>query len=170
MRTLFLLRHAKSSWAETLPDHDRPLAARGSRAARRMADHLEAEGIRPALVLCSPARRTRQTLDALRPALGEQCTVRFEPGLYGADVEEIVELLRRLDPAVESAMVIGHNPGLQDLALLLAGDGDESALAQADAKFPTAALATLELGDTAWAALSPGAAYLRSVVLPRTLE
>jgi phosphohistidine phosphatase len=169
MRTLFLLRHAKSSWADAMPDHDRPLAPRGSRAARLMAAHLESEGIRPALVLCSPARRTRETLDALRKVLGEHSTVRVEPDLYGADAEEILEHLRGLDSAIDSAMVIGHNPGLEDLALLLAGDGDDAALAQLDAKFPTAALATLELGASPWAELAPGGAYLRSVVLPRRL-
>jgi phosphohistidine phosphatase len=169
MRTLFLLRHAKSSWAEALPDHERPLAPRGARAARSMADHLESEGIRPALVLCSPARRTRETLDALRPVLGPHSTVRVEPELYGADAEEILDLLHGLDAATESAMVIGHNPGLEDLAHVLAGDGDDEARAQLDAKFPTAALATLELGGTQWAELVPGVAYLRSVVLPRDL-
>ena len=170
VRTLFLLRHAKSSWAEALPDHDRPLSPRGSRAAVSMAEHLASEGIRPALVLCSPARRTRQTLDALRPVLGDQSTVRVEPALYGADAEEILDLLRPLGTATDSVMVIGHNPGLQDLALLLAGDGVGAALAQLHAKFPTAALATLELGEVPWAGLAPGAAYLRSVVLPRTLD
>ena len=134
-----------------------------------MAAHLESEGIRPALVLCSPARRTRQTLDALQPALGGGAKVRVEPALYGATAGEILELLLLVDPANDSAMVIGHNPGLEDLALLLAGDGDEAALAQLDTKFPTAALATLELGDAPWAELVPGAAFLRSVVLPRSL-
>jgi phosphohistidine phosphatase len=134
-----------------------------------MADHLESAGIRPALVLCSPARRARETLDALHPVLAGHSTVRVEAELYGADAEEILHLLRGLDAATESAMVIGHNPGLEDLALLLAGDGDHEARTQLDAKFPTAALATLELGETPWAELVPGVAYLRSVVLPRNL-
>jgi phosphohistidine phosphatase len=167
---LLLLRHAKSSWADpALADHDRPLAPRGTRAAERIAGHLRSEGIRPALLLCSSARRARDTLEALRPALGESPDVRIDEGLYGADATEILERLRTVDPDVASVLVVGHNPGLHDLAVGLAGDGDESALAQLRTKFPTGAMATLDLGASSWAQLAPGQAYLARVVLPRQL-
>jgi phosphohistidine phosphatase len=170
-RTLLLLRHAKSSWSEpALSDHDRPLAPRGRRAAGLIAAHLRAAEIRPALVLCSSARRTRDTLEVLRPSLGETTEVRIEERLYGAGVTEILALLRTIDPAVPSAMVIGHNPGLEDLALALAGDGTEAALRQLRSKFPTGALATLDVRSAAWPQLAFGAAFLRSVVLPRELD
>jgi phosphohistidine phosphatase len=169
-RTLLLLRHAKSSWSDSaISDHDRPLAPRGQRAAGLIAAHLRTEEIRPALVLCSSARRTRDTLAALRPALDETTDVRIEERLYGAGVTAIVALLRTVDPAVPSVMVIGHNPGLEDLALALAGDGNEAALSQLRTKFPTGALATLELRSSAWPQLAFGDAFLRSVVLPREL-
>ena len=168
MRTLWLLRHAKSSWAESVPDHDRPLARRGSRAARMMAEHLVAAGVRPTLVLCSSAARTRATLDALRPAL-HRSVVSVEPALYGADSAEILDRLRRVEPDVESVMVIGHNPGLQDLAIELAGNGERATLDRLHAKFPTGALATLDLGETSWSVLGAGQTSLTDLMVPKQL-
>lgn len=169
MTTLFLLRHAKSSWDDpALPDHDRPLAPRGVKAARRIAEHLQSARIRPELVLCSSARRTRDTLALVEPALATYVTVEIEDELYGAGPSELIERLRRVDSEVDSAMLIGHNPGLQDLAVELAGGGDADALEQLHAKFPTAALATLEL-TSPWAALASDDATLTSLVLPRRL-
>ena len=125
MKTLLLLRHAKSSWADpTVADHDRPLAPRGVRAAHQIESHLRREGIRPALVLCSSAGRAQETLSAVRPALGDSADVRIESDLYGADAATILQRLRSVDPTVASVMIIGHNPGLELLAVDLAGDGD----------------------------------------------
>jgi phosphohistidine phosphatase len=168
---LLLLRHAKSSWDDpALADHDRPLSPRGQDAARRIARHLQAEGVAPALVLCSSARRTRDTLDALRPVLDDTTVISVENGLYGADADDLLDRLHAVDATVPSVMLIGHNPGLQDLAIELAGKGDESALAQLRVKFPTAALATLDLGRVGWARLGSGRASLSSLVLPRQLD
>ena len=170
-RTLLLLRHAKSSWNDpAVADHDRPLAPRGDRAARLVAEHLRSEGVHPALVLCSSARRTRDTLELIRPALAADADVRIEPDLYGADPDEILDLVRTVDESVPSVLVIGHNPGLEDLAFHLAGDGDEAALDELRTKFPTAALARFDLGPSTWADLGAGAAYLTSLVVPRDLE
>src|SRR5512139_2970963 len=156
MKRLYLLRHAKSSWDDpTLADHDRPLAPRGRRAARVMAEHLRRKGIAPELVLCSPSRRTRQTLTRLAPALGENADVQLESELYAACAADLLEVLREVD----SLMMIGHNPGVQDLALSLARRG--SAITRVRSKFPTGALATLEL-DGSWRELAPGSAELVS--------
>src|SRR5947208_6008892 len=142
-RALYLLRHAKSSWDDPdLDDHDRPLAKRGVRAAGAIARHIRREGIQPALVLCSSARRARQTLDLIAPAIGD-ADAWVEPELYGAGVADLLRRLARLPPSVPSAMLIGHAPTLQDLALRLAGRGDPEALGRLRAKMPTAALATL---------------------------
>jgi phosphohistidine phosphatase len=171
VRTLLLLRHAKSSWADSaVSDHDRPLAPRGARAAKRVANRLQAEAIRPALVLCSSARRARDTLDALGPSLDETTVISTEEGLYGADADQLLDRLHAIDKGTPSVMVVGHNPGLEDLAVRLAGDGDQAALAQLHTKFPTAALATLDLGSMDWARLGPGQAFLTSLVLPRDLR
>lgn len=167
MKRLYLLRHAKSSWDDpALADHERPLAKRGRRASKVIAKHLDGQRVEPALVLCSPARRTRETLERIASALG-QPEVRFEPELYGASSSELVERLREVPDEVDSVMVIGHNPAVQDLALTLAGGGRDAESMQV--KFPTAALATLELEGT-WNELGPGRATLIDFVRPRELE
>jgi phosphohistidine phosphatase len=162
-RLLYLLRHAKSSWDdERLADRDRPLAPRGRRAAERMARHLRDEGILPSLVLCSPARRTRETLEAVGPG-GE---VRIEDELYGASEAALLGRLQRVPDAVESVMLIGHNPAMQELAVGLAGAG--ARLEDVEAKFPTGALATLAVPG-GWRELAPGSAELVAFVKPREL-
>jgi phosphohistidine phosphatase len=134
-----------------------------------MAAHLPSAGVRPALVLCSSSRRTLETLDALRLALGEGADVRIEPDLYGADAWEILERLRAVDDAIPQVLVIGHNPGLQDLAIELAGEGDAALLNRLRTKFPTGALATFDF-DVAWAELRPGHAHLTHLVTPKDLS
>ena len=126
MRSLYLLRHAKSSWADpALSDHERPLAPRGRRDAKRIAAHLLELGIAPELVLCSTALRTRETLELIRPALDAAAIVELEAALYAAWAETLLERLREVPDERRSVMLIGHNPGLEDLALMLASAGPE---------------------------------------------
>jgi phosphohistidine phosphatase len=168
MHTLYLLRHAKSSWADpSLPDQERPLAPRGIRDAQRIAKHLVRLGIEPELVLCSSAERTRETLELVRPALGASSTVRLEAELYAASSEELLNRIRAVPEAVASVMLIGHNPGLQDFALFLTSAGGE--LGRLKAKFPTAALATLTLPTTTWSRLSKADALLAGFAVPKQL-
>jgi phosphohistidine phosphatase len=169
VRVLYLLRHAKSDWSdESLDDHDRPLAPRGRKAIQRMAAYIDDAGVRPALVLCSTAVRARQTLEGVERALGPDADVWMEDALYGAGAHELQDRLRHLPPAVPSVMVIGHNPGLEDLALGLAGGGEAGAVARMGMKFPTAALATLEVPG-GWKSLKRGAATVTAFVVPRAL-
>jgi phosphohistidine phosphatase len=134
MRRLFLLRHAKSSWDDSeLLDHDRPLAPRGRRAMELLAEHLVRERVLPTLVLCSSAQRTRETLEWIAPALGEGISVRIEDELYAASELRLFERLRAVEVGVESLMLIGHNPGLEQLALSLAGRSVTPARSRADA-------------------------------------
>jgi phosphohistidine phosphatase len=168
MHTIYLLRHAKSSWSDpTLPDQQRPLARRGRRDAKRVAKHLVQLGIVPDLVLCSSAQRTRETLELLRAALGATTSVVLEAELYAASADTLLEHLRAVPEEVASLMLIGHNPGLQDLALLLASAGAE--LERLEAKFPTAALATLALPNATWSQLSQADAMLDAFVVPKQL-
>jgi phosphohistidine phosphatase len=168
MPVLYLLRHAKSSWDDpTLADRDRPLAPRGRRDAKVMVEHLRRAGIAPELVLCSPSRRTRQTLKRIAPGLGEHVDVRIEPRLYAGSAADLLEVLNQVADEVRSVMVIGHNPGIQDLALSLARDGP--GVARVRDKFPTAALATLEV-DGSWPELGPGGAVLVSLAKPKELS
>ena len=167
MRSVYLLRHAKSSWTTGAPDHERPLAGRGRRAAKAIARHLREQGIEPELVLCSTARRARETLGRIEPALGAP-TVLIEPGLYGASKDELLDRLCGVPDGVGSVMLIGHNPGIQLLALELARPG--AGARELEEKYPTAALVTLAFPDASWEALGPGSAELVGFVRPRDLE
>ena len=169
MRRVYLLRHAKSSWKDrSLADRDRPLAGRGKRAAKAVAVHIEAEGIRPYLVLCSPARRSRETLKRVEAAFGDCVEARFEEALYGASEAELLARLRGLPPEVDSVMIVGHNPGLEELALALASEGAERARLQE--KYPTAAFATIDLPADDWSAIEPGSGRLVDYIRPRDLD
>jgi phosphohistidine phosphatase len=167
---LYVLRHAKSSWKEPgQEDHERPLAPRGRKAAALLSRHLERAGIRPALVLCSSARRARETYEAVVPA-GELVV---ERELYGASAPELLERLRAVPDSTASVMLIGHNPGLQYLVLCLAAPPLESASAAPELerlreKFPTCALAVLRF-EPPWRRLGPQAAELIEVVWPSRL-
>ncbi len=165
---LWLLRHAKSSWDEPeLDDRDRPLAARGERSADRMSGYLRAEGIRPDVVLCSSALRTRQTLARVLPALGPELEIHIEPRLYTFDAGSLLERVRAIPDAV-SVMLIGHNPAMQELAVRLAARGDRlDTLAQ---KFPTGALAELEFPVGSWHDVATSTGELTRFVVPRELD
>lgn len=164
---LWLLRHAKSSWEDPAArDEDRPLAPRGARAVERMREHLETLRIRPELVLCSSAVRTRQTLAAVLPALGSALEVRIEERLYTFDAGVLLARLGEVPPAVSSVLVVGHNPAMQDLAVRLADRGDR--LGDLAAKLPTCAFAEIAFSSGSWGALDHG--ELTRFVVPRELE
>jgi phosphohistidine phosphatase len=168
MKTIYLLRHAKSSWANPeIGDLDRPLATRGQRATEKIANHLREHGVKPALVLCSSARRTRETLALVAPALGSAAELVFEEGLYAASAADLLSRLRRIPKTTPSVMIVGHNPGLQDLALSLCGRG--VLLARLREGFPTTALAILRSPITSWSELRPRDAELIDFVAPREL-
>jgi len=171
VKLLYLLRHAKSSWSDPgLPDPERPLAPRGRRATTALARHLRREDIQPALVLCSPARRTVETFERIASAFGAGVTLLVDAELYGASGEELVHRLHEVPEDVSSVMVIGHNPGLQNLAILLAGVGEPRALERLRTKFPTGALATLATPNDSWRALEPGRARLVGFIVPKELS
>jgi phosphohistidine phosphatase len=166
-KRLFILRHAKSSWDDPeLADHDRPLAPRGRRAATAIGEHMRRERLIPALVHCSSATRARETLERIAPALGDDTTILIEPELYSASAGDLLERLRRLPAMTASALLIGHNPAVQELALMLAaGDPRRAAL---EGKYPTAGLAVLGF-EADWSDLDVGAADLVDFVTPKAL-
>jgi phosphohistidine phosphatase len=148
VKDLVLFRHAKAM--PPMPgqaDHDRPLAARGRADAAAMARWMAEAGWRPDLVLCSDAARTRETLEILRTAIPIGRTA-IETGLYLASTQDLRARIRRIDPAAQAAMIIGHNPGLEELARGLAG----GALADAadEERFPTAAAAWFRGAAEGW--------------------
>ena len=163
MKRLYLLRHAKSSWDQPeLDDFDRPLAPRGLRAAPRMGEYMRTRQYRPAIALCSPALRARQTWSCVRDALDCRVTERMRPELYDAEPDALLEAVRSIDGGYDSAIVVAHNPGIQGLAAGLAGEG-----AAIDA-YPTAALAVFDIGS--WADILPGEGVLLEFIRPRDLQ
>lgn len=171
MRTIYLLRHAKSSWKdETLDDFDRPLAKRGKRAASTIGAYLATYRIEPAQVLCSPAKRTRETLERIQEAVGAPLPTRFERAIYMADAPVLLRRLRRLSDQLASIMVVGHNPGLERLAMILTEAGEETLRRRMAEKFPTAAIAVIAADIDHWADLQAGCGRLENFIQARELE
>lgn len=170
MRTLYLLRHAKSSWEDaSLRDHDRPLAPRGRRGAAAMARMMRDEGWSPELVLCSTAVRTRETWDLMAPLLGGDVPVEYQRRLYGASAATLLDSVRELPDGIRRASILAHNPGIERLALALAGKGPSPDLERLERKFPTAAVAVLEADLAHWSGMAPGRCELVRFVRPKDL-
>ena len=171
MRKLYLLRHAKSSWNDPgQDDFERPLAPRGIKACKLMKAHIQDARIEPGLILCSPAVRARETHVRVAAAFASDTEVRFEIGLYAAGSQALLSRLRQVSPTVSSIMMIGHNPGIEQLALELAGDTATTPAARMRRKYPTLALACFEISSRTWAAAGPKCARLSSFVIPRDLR
>jgi phosphohistidine phosphatase len=163
---LLLLRHAKSSWDDaSIHDRDRPLAKRGRKAARLVGAHLRASSLLPDLVLCSAAVRARETLERLELP---DAQARIEDRLYAAGGPEILACIRDEGAAAATLLVIGHNPGVHDLAVELAGGEHVEAAERLRDGFPTGAIAVFDV-EGAWSSLAPGRARLASFVSPREL-
>ena len=153
MRELLVLRHAKSSWEEVdAADHDRKLSPRGIKAARRMGALIAERGWLPDLILCSTARRTKETLALAREAWPSAPAIPVSElaGVYLAPASRLLDIVRRQPDDALRLMLIGHNPGLQTLVARLAGLGDKKLRAAVEIKFPTAALARLTLDIGSW--------------------
>jgi phosphohistidine phosphatase len=171
MLTLSLLRHAKSSWDDpTLADHDRPLNDRGNRDAPRMAAFIRDKKLVPDRILCSTAIRTRATLKHLLAALPKKPPVSFEKGLYLAEAPKILATIEAVREATARLMLIGHSPGLHDLAMALVGKGDRQERFALMAKFPTATLAVITFDLERWHEIEAGMGRLEIFMTPRRLD
>ena len=169
MKTVLLLRHAKSAWNNALPDHDRPLNRRGERAAEAIADYLAITPPRPDLILCSTAIRARQTLAPLMARWNPAPPISLEKGLYLASESELMERLRKLPSEVSAVLLIGHNDGIWQLGEVLASGGPAHDLAVLGEKFPTGTLAKLRVPIGQWSDLAADSAELAAFVRPRDL-
>ena len=170
-RRLILLRHAKSDWPD-VPDRDRPLAKRGRRDAPRIGRWLHEHGYQPDVVVVSAATRTRQTWDLVAPELGGSPAVHFEPRAYAASALTLLYLAQELPARYRTALLIGHNPGLSELATSLAAPPESDSATDNGPRpaisLPTAAVAVFDFrGD--WPSLSPGHARLTSLTTPADL-
>ncbi|MGL4543917.1 MAG: SixA phosphatase family protein [Polymorphobacter sp.] len=169
MKKLILLRHAKSVEDPVGRDFDRPLNRRGKRAGIRMGQWFADEGVHFDAVLASPALRVRATIEAVEQGIGFALAPKFEPRIYLASAATLLEVVQATDDAAASLLLVGHNPGLEDLVLILAAEGD-ALRAQAEIKYPTATIAVLEVDVARWADVDEGRARLRHFVRPRDLD
>jgi phosphohistidine phosphatase len=169
MKTLLLMRHAKSSWDDpALPDLERPLTPRGRKGASLMGKYLQDKGLAPAIVLCSSATRAQETLEQLRPAFSDSTVVKIEPKLYGAESTALATRLRRVSQGSPSVLVIGHDPAIQELVLMLDPSSRRSKAVRK--KFPTAALAVVDVSIDEWKQLKPGEASISDFITPKQLR
>jgi phosphohistidine phosphatase len=166
MRRLMLLRHAKSDWPGGVSDFERPLAKRGREAAPAMGAYMKAQGLLPDLVLVSTARRTRETWELVQTALGVDVPARFEQRIYEAYPEHLLALAQGLDPSVRTVLFVGHNPGTEELAAELTGDGDMEAAAHLRRKYPTCGLTVLDFEVDDWAMVREASGRLERFVTP----
>jgi phosphohistidine phosphatase len=163
---LLLMRHAKSDHPPGVEDHDRPLAERGRQDAKAAGDLLAARRWAPDLVLCSTAERTRETWAVAGAELVPAPVLLEEPALYEAAPQDVLRLVRSAGEGVETLLVLGHNPSIEETAATLAGAGsDPDALARLET-FATAGVAAFSL-DVPWADLGPGGAALEAFETPR---
>jgi phosphohistidine phosphatase len=170
MRRLFLLRHAKSSWQDDgQDDFDRPLNGRGRKAAPVTAAYLHRNGLFPDLILCSTACRARETLALVLPILQGEATILLEDRLYLASAAKLFNRLHEIDDRFRQVMIVGHNPGLQDLALMLTASGADDDMTLIQSKFPTAALAQIDFRTESWPAVMRRSGMLVRFITPRVL-
>ena len=171
MRRLLLLRHAKSSWSEPgASDHARPLNRRGQEAAPRIGAYLDRHKLVPDAVLCSTAKRTRETWELVSAAMRTAPEAAYVDRLYNATPRTLLEVLRHADAAATSALVIGHNPGLQEVATDLIAAGDLDDRERLREKLPTGGLVVIDFAIADWSKLHPRSGRLERFVVPRMLE
>ena len=171
MKTLTLLRHAKSGWDDpVMRDFDRPLNTKGERAAAMIGRHMRDLGLSFDHVIASPAVRVSDTVEHLGTGYGRRIDPVWDRRLYLASTEILLEVIHNLPDAAERVLLIGHNPGLEDLVLLLvADDADDALRSEVASKYPTASIAELRFAD-GWAGAAPRAAALRRFIRPRDLD
>jgi len=164
-RELIVLRHAKADRGSHV-DHERPLTGRGRRDALAAGRWMAENDIKPELTLCSTATRAKETWALAAMELGDGVPTQFERDIYGGDTEDILRLLRDTDKHVHTLLLVGHNPTLQDLVLLLAGEGEPELIDAARSDFGTAAVARLRL-SRGWTVLDPASATLIDFTVAR---
>lgn len=171
MKTLTLLRHAKSGWDDpVMRDFDRPLNAKGARAAAVMGETMRSLGLRFDHVVASPARRVVETIEQLARGYGRTIEPEWDRRLYLASASMLLDAVHGFPAEADHVLLVAHNPGLEDLVLLLAAESSDPDLRAAVAeKYPTATIAQLTI-DGGWAGLTPGTARLTRFVRPRDLD
>jgi len=162
MKTLYLLRHAKSSWKDdALADFDRPLNPRGKRATRTLADLFTKKKIKPDVIISSPAVRARETIERILRFTKSKSEPRFDERIYEAPAERLETVLTRIEKTAESALLVGHNPGMEELLTRLTGRSE---------RMPTGALAKITFKKGTWSSIEAERGKLEWVARPKNLE
>ena len=170
MLRLLLFRHAKTARESGGGDHDRPLTNRGEEDSKRIGRYLSDEQLLPDLAIASDSRRTRQTLDLALKAANQHPRTRLERAVYLAEAHTLLELIRRTPADIRALMIIGHAPGMADLATLLTGFGDRYAFARMNTKFPTSGLAVLDFPVERWEEVAEHEGRLDRFITPASLD
>ena len=172
MKKLTLLRHAKSGWDDKVArDFDRPLNMKGQRAAEAVGRHLHGLTLHFDYVLASPALRVEETLQWVERGYRDALHPRWDRRLYLASPATLLDLVQEMPDEVESLLLVGHNPGLEELVLLLVPDRKGDALRDhVEEKFPTASVAEMQFEVAAWKDVAPGGAKLERFIRPRDLD
>ena len=170
MKTLTLLRHAKSGWDDPVArDFDRPLNAKGKRAAAMVGRHMRSLGLAFDHAIASPAVRVAETLEQIESGYGQAIVLTLDRRVYLASAATLLDVVHAFPSNADSALLIGHNPGLEDLVLLLVADGADPLRDAVEDKYPTASIAELQFeGD--WGDVAAGTARLTRFVRPRDLD
>ena len=170
MKSLTLLRHAKSGWDDPVSrDFDRPLNPRGRRAARTVGAAMKAQGLGFDLVVASPARRVTETLDEVAAGYGA-IAPSFDERLYLASVATLLDIVRHAPEGVGRLLLVGHNPGMEELALRLARPDSDPLRGEVEIKYPTGTVAEIELPVERWAEVKEGAGRIVRFIRPRDLD
>lgn len=171
MKTLTLLRHAKSGWDDPVArDFDRPLNPKGRRAAQAVGRHLKGEGLTFDHVVASPARRVEETIAEVEAGYGKALLPAWDRRAYLASSSTLLDLIRETPPEFDRLLLIGHNPGLEDLVLLLVPDRSGPLRDSVEEKYPTASVAEMTFAVEDWPSVGPGGATLTRFVRPRDLD
>lgn len=169
MKTLAVLRHAKSSWDDpSLADFDRPLNARGRKSAKRVGR--EIKGRKFDTVLASPARRVRETLEYFAEGYGKELPITFEQRIYESSAAILLQLVNQIADDAKSVLLVGHNPALENFVPAISHDDRKGLRAKADGKFPTCALAVIELDVDRWSDVGTACGEIVELILPRELD
>jgi phosphohistidine phosphatase len=168
-KRLILFRHAKSSWSEGVEDHERPLSDRGRKAAPVIGHYLAKAKLQPDLVIVSTARRAQETWSRAVRALKQPVETSNSREIYAASAEQLLDVIHGVEPGVGTLMLVGHNPGLEELARLLMKDLGGEPGARMREKFPTAAIALLSFEVGAWSDVTPETGSLDRFVTPKSI-
>ncbi|MFD2250460.1 phosphohistidine phosphatase [Pseudochelatococcus lubricantis] len=168
-RRLILLRHTKSDWPDGIADHERPLGRRGLADAPRIGSYIETHGLIPDFAVVSTARRTRETWDLVEQEFSRSVPTRFDRRIYEAKPGALLYVARETEPSVGTLLLVGHNPGFEDLARFLIGSGSEEARERLAQKYPTGGLAVIDFDIGDWRDIETRSGSLNRFVTPRSL-